>query len=131
LVWLDIAGVLYFHQQCLDEHGGLRGSPDEGALEATLTRPHNLLDYNEKASVFELAASYGFGFARNHCFPDGNKRIALISIDVFLQVNGFELTAEEADAVAVINELASGKMPEAELSTWIENHSEPFDIDAE
>ncbi len=130
-VWLDIADVLYFYQQCLDEHGGMRGSPVKGALESTLARPQNLLGYNDKANIFELAASYGFGFAKNHCFPDGNKRIALISIDVFLQVNGFELTAEEVDAVAVVRDLASGEISEVELATWIENNSEPFDIDTD
>jgi prophage maintenance system killer protein len=50
---------------------------------------------------------------------------------VFLQVNGFELTAEEADAVVVVNELASGELSEAELATWIGKNSEPFNIDTD
>ena len=129
-VWLDYADIIYFHQQCIDEHGGLRGDPKQGPLESTLARPRNLLNYNPDAGIFDLAASYGYGLARNHCFPDGNKRISLISIDVFLQLNGYQLAADEADAVVAIRELAAGEMSEADLANWIEEQSEPFDIDA-
>ncbi len=130
-VWLDVADIGYFHQQCIDEHGGLRGDATEGLPESTLARPRDLLNYNPDAGLFELAASYGVGFARNHCFPDGNKRISLISIDVFLQINGFELIAAEVDAVAVIRELASGELSEAELALWIKNNSQAVDIGAD
>jgi death-on-curing protein len=130
-VWLEVADIIYFHQQCIDEHGGLRGEPKEGPLESTLTRPRNLLNYNSDAGSFALAASYGYGLAKNHCFPDGNKRISLICMDVFLQLNGFELIAKETDAVAVIRELASGDLSEAELTSWVEANSAPFNIDTE
>lgn len=130
-VWLEITDVLFFHEQSLEEHGGLEGKPKKAALESTLARPQNLLAYNPDATIFQLAASYGFGLAKNHCFPDGNKRLALISIDVFLQINGYELVADEADAVAVIRELASGEISEQILANWIEDNAAPFDINAE
>jgi len=129
-VWLEMADVVYFHQQSIDEYGGLPGDPKDGPLESTLARPQNLLNYNPAATVFELASSYGFGLVKNHCFPDGNKRIALICIDVFLQINGYELNAAEADAVATIRELAAGEITEEDLATWIEKNAEHFDIDA-
>jgi death-on-curing protein len=129
--WLEISDVLYFHQQCIDEFGGLSGKRYEGALESTLARPQNLLSYEPGTGVFALAASYGFGLARNHCFSDGNKRISLICMDVFLQLNGFELVANEADAVAVIKDLASGSLSEKELESWLDENSREFDIDAD
>ena len=129
-IWPEISDVLYFHQQCIDEFGGLSGKRYEGALESTLARPQNLLSHEPNAGAFALAASYGFGLARNDCFSDGNKRISLICMDVFLQLNGFELVANEADAVAVIKELASGTLSEKELETWLNENSRGFDIDA-
>jgi death-on-curing protein len=129
-VWLDVSDIIYFQQQCIDEHGGLRGGPKQGPLESTAARPRNLLNYNPEATIFELAASYGYGLARNHCFPDGNKRISLVSIDVFLQLNGYQLTAAEADAVVAIRDLAAGEVSESELADWIERNSEEFDIDS-
>lgn len=107
----------------MSEHGGLPGPPDEGALQSTLARPLHLLAYKQSSTLFDLAASYGYGFARNHCFPDGNKRMALESIDVFLIVNGHELIAQEMEATITMNALAEGHMSENDLSAWIESNA--------
>ena len=114
---------MYFHSELLTEHGGLAGPPDDNALESTLARPRNRLAYEPDSSTFELAAAYGFGFSRNHCFPDGNKRIALVAIDVFLQANGFELRVDEPEAVVATRGVATGELTEQALSTWIKSHS--------
>jgi death-on-curing protein len=124
-VWLEKNEIRYFHGELLREHGGLPGLKDEGALESTLARPLNLLAYEADATLFQLAASYGFGFARNHVFADGNKRVALVAINVFLLINGFTLTAPEPAAVTLIRELAAGELDEAGLSAWIKANSEP------
>ena len=129
--WLNADDIRYFHEQLIEEQGGLAGPPNEGALDSTLARPQQRLHYEPETNIATLAASYAFGLAQNHCFPDGNKRIALVSIDVFLQVNGYELIADEADAVLVIHELASGELSEEDLKRWIEDNSAPFDLDAE
>jgi len=65
-------------------------------------------------------ASYGFGFAKNYVFNDGNKRLSLTCIDVFLQINGLQLIAEEVDAVLTVRDLAAGLLDEAGLSDWIQ-----------
>jgi death-on-curing protein len=70
-----------------------------------------------------LAAAYGFALARGHCFPDGNKRVALAIIDVFLRMNGMELTADEPDAVSTIQSLAAGDLTEDQLAEWISANS--------
>lgn len=62
-------------------------------LSASLARPQHLFAYSDSASLFDLAAAYAFGLAKNHAFVDGNKRIALAVIDVFLRLNGYELVA--------------------------------------
>jgi death-on-curing protein len=111
----------------LAEHGGLTGTPDEHRLQATLARPQQLLAYgNPTPSIFELAAAYSFGLARNHCFPDGNKRVALAAADIFLQINGHELTAPEPEAVMIILEVAEGGLSQEELAQWIAINSAPF-----
>jgi death-on-curing protein len=124
--WLNENLVRTFHQEQLNEHGGLAG-PGSGSVEATLCRPLNILAYGDPdASLAKLAAAYGFGFARNHCFADANKRVALVSMDVFLQFNGRELVVPEPEAVAVLTAVAAGTMTEAELETWVEQHQVPL-----
>ena len=129
--WLNAKDVRHFHRALIEEFGGLHGIRDEGALESTLARPINLVAYEPETPIHELAASYGFGFAKNHVFNDGNKRISLTVINVFLILNGMQLVAEEVEAVCVIKDVATGEMDEAGLAIWILNNSNEFDIDAD
>ncbi len=125
--WIPEGTIRAVHAELLAEHGGLPGPPDEHRLQATLARPQQLLAYgNPTPSIFELAAAYGFGFARNHCFLDGNKRVALAATDIFLQINGHELTAPEPEAVMIILEVAEGGLSQEELAQWIAINSAPF-----
>ncbi len=107
----------------MSQYGGLPGSPNEDALAATLARPQQQLTYEPSSTLYDLAASYGFGFARNHCFPDGNKRIALAVMDIFLMLNGQELLPDEAEAVVIINALAAGEFSQDDLAEWLELNS--------
>lgn len=123
--WIPKAAIIEIHKELILEHGGLQGAIAirHELLDSTLARPKQLEAYSNQVNIFVLAASYGFGFAKNHCFSDGNKRIALVSIDVCLQLNGYELTAEEVEAATVIEDLAAGKILEKELTVWIEENS--------
>jgi death-on-curing protein len=127
-IWLERDVVVSLHADLVVTFGGLAGIRDEGLLESALARPPNLAAYGEP-SLFELAAAYIFGLAKNHAFVDGNKRIAFVAADVFLQLNGFELTAAEPEAVIVIRDLAAGELGEAEIAAWIATRSQPLDAD--
>lgn len=119
----------YIHAQFMDEHGGLYGPAREGALEAALARPRHLYTRSRKRPSLErLAAAYGFAIAKGHCFPDGNKRLTLGVIDVFLQLNGRELTADEAETVVTIRSVAAGELDKEELSAWIAANSGPLRV---
>lgn len=122
--WVPLRAVVAIQGELIAEHGGLSGPPRLGDLEAALGRPINLHAYSgPPPSLARLAAAYGFALARAHCFPDGNKRVALAVVDIFLRMNGSGLTAGEADAVAAIQELAAGEISEEEFSHWVAAHS--------
>jgi death-on-curing protein len=119
-VWVPLQAVAAMHAELGDEHGGLVGPARIAELEAALARPRHQYSYSDPSPSLErLAAAYGYALARNHCFADGNKRIALAAIDVFLQMNGRELTAEEVDAAEIIRSVAAGNVTEEQLATWI------------
>ncbi|RLD60214.1 MAG: type II toxin-antitoxin system death-on-curing family toxin [Bacteroidetes bacterium] len=123
--WLPKSAIIAIHGELLAEHGGLSGSANETSLSSTLARPQQLDNYGSPPpDIFQLAASYGFGFAKNHCFKDGNKRVSLVAIDVFLALNGYELNAEEANAAFTIESLAAGNIDEKELSLWIKKNTQ-------
>ena len=121
-VWLDKQLILAVHDEQLAEHGGLSGVRDDGLLESALARPEHLAAYGEP-DFAELAASYGYGIARNHPFIDGNKRTAFVAALLFLAFNDYGLQASDADKVIVMLKVAAGEITEAEFATWIRNNS--------
>ena len=123
-IWLDIAVIYAVHDEQLAEHGGSAGVRDAGLLESALAKPQNLAAYGEP-NVVDLAASYGFGIARNHPFIDGNKRTAFVAVELFLDLNGYELTATDADCVLTMLALAAGEIDEAAFTNWIRSNSQP------
>lgn len=122
-VWLSARLVLAAHEEQLAEHGGPGGVRDPGLLESALARAQNRAAYGS-ADVADLAAGYAFGIARNHPFVDGNKRAAFVALEVFLELNGWSLTADDAACVAAILQLAAGQTTEDELAAWIRQHVE-------
>ena len=119
-VWVPVRAVAAMHAELISEHGGLAGPVRIAELEAALGRPQHQYSYSKPTPSLErLAPAYGYSLARNHCFADGNKRIALAVMDVFLQLNGCELTAGEVDAVEIIQSVAAGELTEDELAAWI------------
>jgi death-on-curing protein len=93
-------------------------------LESALARPRQLLAYGDPPpSLQQLAAAYGYSLARDHCFADGNKRVALAVVDVFLALNGLQLQAPEPAAVEIFRSLAAGEISEAEFARWITDNT--------
>jgi death on curing protein len=127
--WLDLHDVCAIHGELIAESGGAAGVLLEGAIESTLHKAKNLYYYSDrKATLYQLAATYGYGFAKNHCFVDGNKRVALIVVYTFLAINGIELTASEVDAASCFLDLAASMETQEEclqkLSEWLQENSE-------
>lgn len=122
-LWVDRRVVEAIHLDQIREHGGLGGLRNENAPESALARPRQKWAYQRNASLHLLAAAYGYGLCRNHPFRDGNKRVAFLVMVVFLELNGLEVTAEEADVVTIILALASGNLTEPQLATWLKKYT--------
>ncbi len=116
-VWLEREDILRIHAREIDRYGGSHGVLNDGAIDSSLARSRNLLVYEEVQDVFKLAACYAYGFGKNHCFVDGNKRIAFASAAAFLLDNGFLLLPEPAVGTDLFVRLAAGEVTEAELAT--------------
>jgi len=124
-VWIDLEVVLAIHDEQLAEHGGQPGVRDRGLLESAMAQPQNQFACGEH-SIARLAASYAFGISRNHPFLDGNKRTSLVVAELFLDLNGLELTASDAECVTTFLQLAAGEITDAELAEWIASHCVPM-----
>jgi death on curing protein len=117
-IWIDLQAIRAVHEEQLAEHGGPAGVRDMGLLESALARPAHLAAYGE-ADAASLAAAYGFGLAKNRAFVDGNKRTAFVATELFLALNGWTLTADDASCVVAMLDLAAGASSEEEFAAWV------------
>lgn len=91
---------------------------------ACLDRPKNLFAYGEPTpTIFDLAAAYAYGFAKNHAFVDGNKRVAFVTMATFLELNGYSLNISEMEVVLMIERLATDKETQESIAKWLQKNS--------
>ena len=124
--WVPEPAVRAMHAELIAEHGGREGVRDAGLLSSALARPRNKQVYGASSSLFDLAAAYGVAIVRNHPFFDGNKRVALAVMYVFLEMNGYRLEAPEVEAVDALLAIAAGDWEEKKLSRWLKKNSVSF-----
>ncbi len=111
------------HNDQLREHGGLAGTRDDTLLESALARPRQKWHYDEKADMPALAAAYAFGVIKNHPYRDGNKRIGFLTMVTFLEINGYEFEASEAEVVVEIGAVADGRLSETGVAEGVRSRS--------
>lgn len=123
--WSSKQALLILHDESLATHGGGSGMRDEGLLDSALARPLNLVAYADASNppdIAALAAAYCIGLAKNHAFVDGNKRAAFLATGLFLYLNGYRLTATQADATLTVLGVAAGDVSEAAFAQWLRLH---------
>jgi death-on-curing protein len=120
-VWVAFEQVIAVHSRQLRRFGGAPGLRDEGLLRSAIERAVNKWHY-EQTELAELAAAYAFGLAKNHAFIDGNKRIAFMTMVIFLRKNGVHFSPDQAQGTAITMALAAGEVSEESLARWIRDN---------
>ncbi len=124
--WLPRAAIEAAQADQIRTHGGQLGLRDEGLLESALARAKQRWHYAGDADLADLAAAYGCGLVGNHPFLDGNKRIGLIAMNMFLILNGKEIEAAEPEIVEKVLGIAKGEIDEETLSSWLRSVLVPY-----
>jgi death-on-curing protein len=128
IYWLTKQEIIALHDEVVKDFGGSLGILNISLLGSAINRPQQLAYYEPDASIYSIAAAYAFGLVKNHCFVDGNKRTAFITMAVFLLRNGYELIASEVEAVEIMVDLAQGNISQTELSTWMSDRISSLDV---
>ncbi len=121
-IWLTKLMVEAIHISQIREHGGQYGIRDINLLEPVIARPMSRWAYEQEADLVILAAAYGYGLAKNHCFIDGNKRVAFMAMYAFLGLNGLEIDAKEPEVVDLMFGVADSSISEEKLIYWLRMH---------
>ncbi|MDD4570824.1 MAG: type II toxin-antitoxin system death-on-curing family toxin [Tepidanaerobacteraceae bacterium] len=119
--------ILYFHDRLVQDYGGAYGIRDEKLLDSAPEQPKTTYEGRYlHDTLMKMAAAYGYHLCNNHPFIDGNKRIALIAMDIFLQINGFEIVAPEKETYKIMIRLSSGELSKIDLTNWLQNNTAPL-----
>lgn len=117
--------VLYLHQLLIEETGGSPDVRDIGLLDSALKGAYATFDGQELyPTKLEKAARLGFSLISNHAFVDGNKRIGMYIMLMFLELNGVKVTAKDQDVIDAGLSVADGRMGYEELLAWVRKFSD-------
>ena len=116
--------VVSIHSSLIKASGGTDGVRDEGLLESALESPFQTFDGHDiYPSIIQKAARIGYSLVSNHSFIDGNKRIGIHIMLVFLAINGIDISCSQEDLIKIGLSLADGTMTFEELSAWLSSHN--------
>ena len=111
--FLTLSDILLIHSDQIRNYGGLAGVRDLSLLSSALAMPESSFEGKYlHDDIIVMAAAYGFHICQNHPFIDGNKRTALASALVFLDLNGTELDDPQDklyEAMMLVAESRKGK----------------------
>jgi death-on-curing protein len=109
-LYLDVENVLDLYAEIFNST--VQEAEDQllsrDGLEAALARPQSYALYQEGDLALQ-AAVLAHGIAEGQHFVEGNKRTALAALRTFLFVNGYDVSASQAERAAWILDLSSGQ----------------------
>ena len=117
ITFLTLAEVMEIHADQIEHYGGRDGIRDINLLSSAVAVPYATFsgDFLHR-DIFEMAAAYAFHVSQNHPFVDGNKRTALASVLVFLEINCLGISDPDEKLYVSMIKIASGKMTKEELA---------------
>lgn len=114
--------IMRIHSRLTAVTGGSDGVREMGLLESALEAPFQTFGgYELYPTLAEKAARLGASLVGNHPFVDGNKRIGVHAMFVFLALNGVypQYTQKELAELGIA--LADGSMKYEELLEWLKS----------
>ena len=115
--------VLLLHTQLIEATGGSDGIRDVCLLESALESPFQSYGGEELyPSIQAKAARLCYGLVKNHAMIDGNKRIGVHAMFVFLALNGCEIEYTQNELSDLILNVAASKKQYEDILQWLLKH---------
>jgi death-on-curing protein len=122
--FLTFSEVLMILEDQIRNYGGIYGVRDRNLLSSAIYMPESSFDGKYlHETIPAMAAAYMFHICQNHPFIDGNKRVALASSLVFLDINGYELTCKNETLYNEVMNVAKGEIKKEKLIKFFEKYS--------
>lgn len=122
-VYITLDEALRIHEILIQKFGGASGVRDLGLIETALLRPQT----GYYADLVEEAAALWESLAMNHGLIGGNNRVAYACLELFLQLNGADITADNDEIERFIYfNLEAGNFRKDVLEAWLHEHTTPL-----
>ena len=120
---LTVEQVIELHSRLIQATGGLDGVRDVGLIESSLSSAfHTYFGVEKYPSIEEKAARLCYSLVNNHAFLDGNKRIGVFVMIIFLELNGIVLNQTDDEVVKLGLGVASSELDYDAILEYIRNH---------
>jgi death-on-curing protein len=124
--FLTLGEAVAIHRDQIERYGGSLGVRDWGLLRSAVAMPSATFGGQFlHTDVYEMAAAYLFHIVQNHPFIDGNKRVGAVAADVFLNLNGIQLTTGEDEYAELVLSTARGEMGKSAIAEFLRAHTAP------
>jgi death-on-curing protein len=122
--FLTLSEVLLILEDQIRNYGGAYGVRDLNLLSSAVYMPESSFggQFLNK-TIPAMAATYAFHICQNHPFIDGNKRVALATSLVFLDINGYDFDCENEILYNKVMDVAKGEIKKEELIIFYEEYS--------
>ncbi|MDR0379281.1 MAG: type II toxin-antitoxin system death-on-curing family toxin [Candidatus Accumulibacter sp.] len=123
MIRLSTEQVLLLHRITAEETGGSSGVRDAGLLDSALNAPFQTFGGQDLyPSLIGKAARLGHSLIANHPFVDGNKRIGVLVMLTFLELNGVSVQCADDELADIGFGAAGGSLSGGDLEAWISEH---------
>lgn len=122
--YLTYSELIFINARLLNDPEMLTGRKkvrDIDLLLAAEQRPQSSAFGQDAYPTLETkAAALLHSIARNHPFRDGNKRTATVAALLMMSVNGCCVNWDQAEALAMILDVAEGRRPLDDFAAWLQ-----------
>lgn len=123
--YLTVSEVYNINDTITDGHTFVR---DVHLLQSAIKRPALVLFGEEQfPTLVDKAASLLHSLAYHHLFADANKRTAVQAVEMFLRMNGFTLSWDDAARYTLLLEIAQGMYDIEQVAAHLEPYIKPLE----
>lgn len=124
-IFLTFEQILVIHYDQIERYGGSHGLRDLALLESAIFRPQSTFaDEALYLDIYSKASALMHSLLLNHPFIDGNKRTAVVSCIIFLELNGIALKVLQEELIGAALKVESKEWDLEKLSSWLKSNSQ-------
>ena len=123
MIFFEYEQVVKIHRSLIEKTGGMDGIRDAQLLASALKTPFQTFGRNNLyPDILDKASQLCYSLIENHPFIDGNKRIGVHLMLLFLKLNNIEVNYSQQELIDFGLDIASGKMSKNDIKGWIIEH---------